>query len=39
MEFIKGICHFGLSADSMQAVFDFQEYLKSTGVKNREGSV
>lgn len=33
MDFIKGIFHFGLSADSMQAVFDFQEHLKLKGVK------
>ncbi len=33
MDFIKGLCHFGLTANSMQAVFDFQEHLKSNRVK------
>lgn len=29
----KAFTHFGLTADSMQAVFDFQEHLKGHGVK------
>lgn len=29
----KAFTHFGLTADSMQAVFDFQDYLKNLGVK------
>lgn len=29
----KAFTHFGLAAESMQAVFDFQEHLKSKGVK------
>jgi len=29
----KAFTHFGLAADSMQAVFDFQEHLKSKDVK------
>ncbi len=28
----KAFTHFGLTADSMQAVFDFQEHLKASGV-------
>ena len=29
----KAFTHFGLAANSMQVVFDFQEHLKSKGVK------
>ena len=29
----KAFTHFGLTAESMPAVFDFQEHLKSQGVK------
>ncbi len=29
----KAFTHFGLAAESLQSVFDFQEHLKSKGVK------